>query len=282
MINPTKKYRKLLIKAGVLSEDQPTLIDPTNRELQSVKGKVVVLQQGAIHWYHWSEEMRNKVEFAITPNMMVYKDLISKKVKSFLLEFPIEDHYKIDKDWNERLDAVYYHGRIIPGKVNIEDLKKITETGVKVVMRGPVCKYYWIDEDIPGADYDKFREDFMELARTGRVDLQTPRYEEDAIVYDLNWHKFYFTLSNGEAFNVALQEAIACGTIPIVRSNGAYWWAHHLLVNFEDVDSLIEAFHQYRNEDLGEYSYLISKEIKERCSLEAIKEKFEYQKENPI
>jgi len=282
MINPTKRYRNLLVKAEVLSENDQTIIDPTNKQLQEVKGKIIVLQQGAIHWYHWSDKMRNKVKFAITPNLLVYKDLISKGVKTFLLEFPIDSKYKIDRNWNERLDAVFYHGRIIPGKVNLEDLKKITHSGVKVVMRGPVCKYYWTDEDILEDEYCKFREEFMELAQTGRVDLQTTRDDEDTIVYDLNWHKFYFSLSSGEAFNVALQEAIACGTVPIVRSNEAYWWAKHLLVNFNTADELIKAFHQYKNEDLDEYSFLIANEIKARCSLEAIHDKYEYQKENDI
>ena len=282
MTKPTEKYKRLLTKAEVLSESDNTIIDPTNRDLQKVNGKVIVLQQGTIHWYHWANEIREKVDFAITPNVNVYKELISKKVKSFLLEFPIEDHYNIQKDWNERLDALYYHGRILPGKVDLEDLKKVTSNGIKVVMRGPVCKHYWIDKDVKEEEHIKFKDEFMELASSGKVILQTARDSEEDMIYDLNWHKFYFTLSHGEAFNVALEEAIACGTVPLVRANGAYWWAHHLIATFRDAEELIDMFHRYVNEDLGEYSFLIASEIKKRCSLEAIHNKYEYQKEHAI
>ena len=281
MRKPTDKYRDLLVKANVISEEDKFVIDPNNKILSELDD-VILLQQGSVNWNDWSNYSRSKIRFAITPNIHIFKELISKRLKTFLLEFPIEDHFKKTTNWNEREDAVYYHGRIIPGKLNIEELEKISSAGIKIVARGPVCKQYWQDENLEDKKFIDFKDRFMKLVDEGKILLFSVASEEKAMIYDLNRYKFYFTLSSGEAFNLALEEAIACGTIPIVRSSGAYWWADHLLVNFKNVDRLIKAFHQYKKEDLDEYSNLIANEIKKRCSLEAIKEKFEYQKEHAI
>jgi uncharacterized protein (TIGR00730 family) len=100
-----------------------------------------------------------------------------------------------------------------------------------------------VDEAIK---YIEYKEKLKTLSNITFLPETQNKFE---LINNLNMFKFYFTLSTGEAFNVALQEAIACGTIPLVRKNSAYWWAERLRVDFTKVSELIEVFEKYKNSD---------------------------------
>ncbi len=274
IINPTLKYKNLLIKSNVISKNDECIIDPLDNDLNKVSD-IILLQQGHIDWDLNLEASINRIKFAITPNLFIYKILKSYRIKTSLIEFPIEDEFRKITNWNNREDAIYYHGRIIPGKINIEELISISNAGIKIVIRGPICKAYWTDIDIE--KFAEFKEKFLKIVKEGKVQLLEPAEDIDEIITDLNKYKFYFTLSEGEAFNIALEEAIACGTIPLVRKNEAYWWADKLIINFTSKEKLIKDYKLYVKDDLEEYSQLISNELKKRNSFKSTLEKFKNQ-----
>lgn len=276
IIEPTIRYQVLLTLCGVLDPTEDCIVDPFDNDLNKVSD-IVLLQQGNVNWDINSEESVSRIKFAITPNMFIYRLLTSYNIRTALLEFPIPDIFTKKTPWMDRENAIYYHGRIIPGKVDIDELMVLSDMGIKIVMRGPVCKAYWTDFDIEEEEFVKFRDKFMRIVDDGDVELLEATNDSDVIIEDLNKYKFYFSLSNGEAFNIALEEAIACGAVPIVRSNDAYWWADKLIVNFTNVERLANDFHMYSKDNLEEYSTLIATEIKKRDSFEVTLEKFKRQ-----
>jgi len=284
MLTPVNRYKELLIEAGVIEDSKFVLIEPLNKHIEKFDigiEALTILQQGAPKWILQNKILCSRIKQIFTPNFFVSET--TKEIKpTFILEFPIKNEFEKLNNWNEREDAIYYHGRVVPEKAPIRDLEDVCEHDIKVVMRGPVCKMYWINKDLEGDEYDDYRERFFDLVKDGKILHLQETDDSKVIIEDLNRYKFYFTLSVGEAFNIALQEAIACGTIPIVRKNGAYWWAHDLFVGFSITNTLFEYYSMYKDRNLEEYSDLIAKEIKARCSLKAICKKYEYQKTHVV
>lgn len=277
MSNPVNRYKELLIQAGIIEDSKLVLVEPTLKQLERFDISIhdlIVLQQGMPIWYYKQKVITDRIKEVLTPNMFVYKSL-KDYVPIHLIEFPILDMYQKKTSLNDRETAVYYNGRILPGKMPLEELEYAVKKGLPIVLRGPICKMYWEDEYVEGKEYDIYRSRVQELIDAKKVEYLEETEDPEVIIDDLNRYKFYFTLSNGEAFNLALQEAIACGTIPLVKNNGAYWWAHDLYVGFNDYKSLVKYYEMYKDKDLEEYSDMIAKEIKERCSLEAISKSFE-------
>lgn len=270
-----QRYKELLVESKVLDKEQKVLIEPTTKDFEEINDKVVVLQQGNECWDY---SVLNKIDFIITSSIWLKNKYSELNKKTILLEFPIKDIFKKKTNWKSREDSIYYHGRVLPEKVPLLDLKKILQSGIEVVMRGPICKKYWTEEDIETEEFNLYKKALLEIKSEFDNLLLLPATEdENIIINELNKYKFYFTISKGEAFNVALQEAIACGTMPIVRRNQAYWWADCLFSGFSKVEDLIVKYNVFKDEDLEEYSDIIAKEIKVRCSLEAIHDKYERQ-----
>lgn len=272
---PVRKYYDLLLRSKVLKNTDDVLIECDEDVLKNFKGEeVIILQQGKALWPIDDISILNKIKFIITSSLIVSK-FLEKRKKTFLLEFPIEDYFCKNKNYNDRESALYFHGRVISSKLPISDLGCLLRAGIKIVIRGPVCFEYWSQNKMTDEASIKYERELMDLSsKYSNLVLLGESHEKDVIVSDLNSYKFYFTLSTCEAFNLALQEAIACGAIPFVRNNGAYWWAHECYVGFEQVGELINLYGKYYNKDLKEYSSVISEEIQKRCSIDAIHKKF--------
>jgi len=260
------KYASLLKNCGVISDNDNVLIDPQDEDFK--KNNIIVLQQGNPLWN--IDKNKDKIKRVIVLSPLVFDIFLKKEIKTSLLEFPIPDVYRKITPWQNRQDAIYFHGRIVPGKLPIEDLEKLDQSGIKVYLRGPICKKYWTSDDINEKDFVEYKEKLKTLKNIIFLPETQDKFE---LINSLNKFKFYFTLSTGEAFNVALQEAIACGTIPLVRKNGAYWWAEKLKIDFSSVEELISLFERYKKSDIENYSDSISQQIKTRCSYSSMADK---------
>jgi len=270
-----QRYKELLIESKVLDKEQKVLIEPTTKDLEKIDDKVIVLQQGNECWDY---SVLDKIDFIITSSAWLKNKYSELDKKTILLEFPIRDVFKKKTNWKSREDSIYYHGRVLPEKVPLLDLKKILQSGIEVIIRGPICKKYWTEEDMETEEFNLYKKTLLEMeSEFENLHFLSATKDENVIINELNKYKFYFTISKGEAFNVALQEAIACGTMPIVRRNQAYWWADCLFSGFSKVEDLIVKYNVFKDKDLEEYSDIIAKEIKARCSLEAIRDKYERQ-----
>lgn len=280
-----KKYYDLLIKSGVLSSAEEVLIEPYNKDYD--ESNFTVLQQGAILFDF--KKYNTKVQKIITCSDILYDKLKKVHDKVYLLEFPIEDEYKKINRFIYRENAIYYHGRILPEKVLLEDLRKLLDSKIRVVLRGPICKEYWGNKDLEAEKFVDYKKQILELVEEyDNFTVLPETKDKNVIIKDLNKYRYYFTLSTGEAFNLALQEAIACGTIPIVRDMKLYLWADGLYIGFNSVE---EMMYKYDKENVNNryhiieseyFSSFISSEIKKRCSFEAIKLKFSNQLSNNI
>jgi hypothetical protein len=258
------KYYTLLKSSGIVSDDDSILIDPFEEDFKDKE--YIVLQQGQAEW----NLSNKKIKHIITPNVSIFEKL-SKKFEIYLIEFPIDTSiYSKTTDWNKREDAIYYHGRIIPQKLPIDELKHISDQGIKIVLQGPICKAYWIDEELNDSYYVDYKNKLMKLD----IEILDQAKDEKELAENLNKYKFYFTLSNGEAFNVALQEAISCGTIPLVKQSGAYWWSDKRHFPVQSVDDFIKKYKSIKDLDLENYSKHIAEDALENFSFDASYEKF--------
>jgi hypothetical protein len=151
------KYYTLLKSSGIVSDDDSILIDPFEEDFKDKE--YIVLQQGQAEW----NLSNKKIKHIITPNVSIFEKL-SKKFEIYLIEFPIDTSiYSKTTDWNKREDAIYYHGRIIPQKLPIDELKHISDQGIKIVLQGPICKAYWIDEELNDSYYVDYKNKLMKL-----------------------------------------------------------------------------------------------------------------------
>jgi hypothetical protein len=267
---PVNKYYEQLLNNGIIKESDNVLVDPRNEKEFPDINDLVILQQGDLSW---NVKNFSKIKYIFTPSLYLYeKYSYSKKI--FLIPFAIEPEYKKISKWSDRENALYYHGRIISEKLGIIGLTKLCSEGIKIVLRGPICKEYWTDKDIERPEFISYKEKVSKL----NIEFLPPTDDKEVIINDLNKYKFYFTLSNGECFNLALQEAIACGTIPLVKPNFAYWWAEHLILQFENTNELIKKFNGLKDMDMDEYSSLLSKELHKRFNYESLIKSYEYQK----
>lgn len=274
--NVVHRYKYLLEQSGLDFTGREVLIDPPEDKFKDVDN-VIVLQQGQYDWLD-NQECVDKVDYVITLSPVVKEECNKKHLKTIVLPFPISDIFQKKSKWTDREDVLYYHGRMIPSKTNVKEIENILKYDFQVVMRGPICKHYWADEDLKEKIFTDFKEQLLEIDKQyDNLTLLPGTQDQDLIIEELNKYKFYFTLSTGEAFNVALQEAIACGTIPIVKSNGAYWWADHLTLQFSYIGDLILKFNTCKDLNLEEYSDTIAEEIKRRCSFESIKKSYDEQ-----
>lgn len=274
--NVVHRYKYLLEQSGLDFTGKEVLIDPIPDKFKDLDN-VIVLQQGQHDWLD-NQDCVSKVDYVITLSPVVEEELKKKHLKTIVLPFPVPDVFQKKTKWSDREDVLYYHGRMIPSKTNVEEIENILKYGFQVAMRGPICKYYWAEEDLKEKIFTDFKEQLLKLDKQySNLTLLPGTQDQDLIVEELNKYKFYFTLSTGEAFNVALQEAIACGTVPIVRSNGAYWWADHLILEFRYIGDLILKFNTCKDLNLEEYSDTIAEEIKCRCSFESTKKSYDEQ-----
>jgi hypothetical protein len=268
VLGPVSKYYDLLVEAKILNIEDSVLVDPDDQDWSDYQD-IIILQQGEVRW---DLKKIPRAKMIITSSLIIFESF--RKLKNiFLIPFPIREKFKKIKNWKEREDAVYYHGRIIPQKLGFLSLSKIVNSGIKVVLRGPICKDYWSETDLT----DKLYLDYKEKISKLDLEFLPATNSEEVIIEDLNKYRFYFTLSNGEAFNLGLQEAVSCGTIPIVRHNDAYWWADHMLARFLTAENFIDIYNYLRKEDLEEYSTLLAKESDKRFNFNVLLRSFEDQ-----
>lgn len=258
------KYYFLLKQAEVISDKDDCLIEPNNEDFKH--DNHIVLQQGKENWKD------KKVKFVITENIDLFFHFKNKNFKTYLLEFPLEPYtFRKYTLWQKRENKVYFHGRIIPGKLPLEELKILKENNIPVVLQGPICKEYWTDKDIEKKEFIEYKKEIKKLKN---ITFLQETNDPKEIAKNLNKYKFYFTLSNGEAFNKALEEAIACGTIPLVKSSVAYWWAFPYIFQFHSIEKFLKLYNDFSKIDLEELSTIISNEAQKNFSLEAINYKF--------
>ncbi len=263
-----KKYYYLLLQSQVLSHEDNVVIEPFDEDFDLLEDKVIVLQQGEVNWN--VEKNRDKVKKVITSNVLIL-DHIGRLVYTVLLEFPINRKiFSNNIPWNERENILYYHGRIIPDKLPLEELKKLEEYNIPVVLQGPICKEYWTNKDIELNEFITYKEEIKKLKNITFLPAIT---DEKELAANLNKYKFYFSLSTGEAFNVALKEAISCGTVPLVKDLEAYYWCKKSCIKINTCENIKNFYEHSKNKDLTEYSNLISKEL-ERLSFSNTYEKY--------
>jgi glycosyltransferase involved in cell wall biosynthesis len=261
------KYYDLLLNSKVLNTEDKVYVEEIDRKNIKEEDSILLEQSS----YPISEETLKKVKCIITQHILVYESF-RNRIKTYLLEFPLSKSFKKTKKWSERENAIYFHGRITPSKLPLEFLKTISKE-IKIVLQGPICKKYWIDEELEDEFYKEYKQEILKI---NNIEFLEETKDENELSNNLNKYKFYFTLSKSEAYNVALQEAIACGTIPIVnKMPETYWWAKGLYFDFDnDPNEFIRTYKKLVNLDLEKYSDVIVDEINSRTSENSICDKF--------
>ena len=285
-MNPVQLYADRLQKAGVLKNTDQFCTEPIT--IHDVKNCTHILQQGKFNVDPKEIKKYDPNIIVITPNLFIYDESIKSGLKTYYCEFPVDTEIFFNKKvYTDRNTVLYYHGRIIPSKLPLEELKILNNFfKVPTILRGPICKKYWSQEDIEEKSFIEYKNEVQKLSF-----IQFLPETKDPLVIseDLNNSKFYFTLSKGESFNLALQEAMACGTIPIVRNNLAYAWADNLIFSFDSIEKFISLLNTIVDNsiDLTETSTLLSSFIKDEFSYASIYKKFissfwNYSFQNPV
>ena len=260
-------------------------------------GKYISIQgtSGDLGFEHLFERLEKaKPELCVTSNLSIWAKILLFKIKSGLnfelkyIPFGVDDVFSKTKKLKERRRALYYHGRIVEGKLPINSLDKLVNEVYKlkipVVLRGPIYKNYWTNYDINSDEAKEYKYKLEVIKDIYYPYLEVyPEIEysnqnrSEIISNELNQYKYYFTLSYSESFNLGLQEAMACGTIPVVLYNGAYNWADTAILKSFSLKNLINnVVSILKNEEkfedkLESYSDKLAFFTKKRFSLDSIK-----------
>ena len=167
---------------------------------------------------------------------------------------PCNPKFRLKIPWNERPKNCLYWGNLAAHKFNVEFLDLYKE----IDLYGKILK--------DGEYKDKILE-------SGCYKGYLP---EEKLVETINEYKYFVVPHNGyEPFMLTLQEAMQCGTIPLVTNtrnySNHYWidWARGLYLEFRNNKSLarwLRAKH-----DLEQFSFYISNEINKRHNYDRFK-----------
>lgn len=190
--------------------------------------------------------------------------------KTFSSHFPIESIFSNNIPWLDRENMFVILGNITSLKISEEFISLLKGSGLKIDCYG--MKYSKSKED------EKYLEKFEscnELVYKGFV-------QQRDVPSILNKYKYYVMPHNGtEVFNLALLQAIYCGTIPLIsndRNNTKYdgsWidWADGLYFGCKDASSLLENLIEINKEtpDHSTESKLISETATKKFPCDRIK-----------
>lgn len=274
-------YENMLRDIGAIDDNDIVLNEPIDWEIVKTRGKKVIVLCSSPRFD--KNRFSREIHKVFTPNKLVYDDLKRIGYNTFLLEFSLREKFSKNKQWKERRRGLYYHGRICPIKLPIDELSFIVDKGIEVTLRGPICKEYWTNVDADDPESVRYKNKILDMEKQyynfnvlESVDRES-EIRDEIISTDLNNYKYYFTLSKSESFNSALHESLGTGTIPIVRRNGAYWYANDLINEFTEIGNLIEIYYKLEKtplRTLEEHSTYLSTKILERTSLDNIKKKY--------
>jgi len=215
-------------------------------------------------------DVLNKKITTIYHSTPILKSFIREYYSGKLVElgFPIRSEFEITTPWSDRLDKFVFHGRIYEQKISIKFLKELQKHNIEIDLYGPVCKKYWSDEDESEEKYHIYKQ---EITKLDNVTLY-PQIVNSEVPQMLNKYKFFTIFSSGEAFNLSLQEAMACGTVPLVRWNDAFGWSENTLLKFYNEEVICDTYMGLKGKDLTGYSGAISTFIHNKYSFQIIKE----------
>jgi len=170
------------------------------------------------------------------------------------LYHPCNPKFRLKIPWNDRPRKCLYWGNLLPHKFDVKLLEMYRDIDIYGTIR-----------------YDgEYRDKILE---SGCYKGYIP---EDKLVDTINEYKYFVVPHSGyEPFMLTLQEAMQCGTIPLVTNSRdypkSYWidWAKGLYYEFGSLDLLVRWFKRDRN--LSDFSFYISDEIQKRHSYERFK-----------
>jgi len=170
------------------------------------------------------------------------------------LYHPCNPKFRLRIPWSERSKLCLYWGNLAPHKFNIEFLDLYRE----IDLYGRIlCDNEYKDKILESGCYKGY-------------------LPEEKLVDTINEYKYFVVPHKGyEPFMLTLQEAMQCGTIPLVTNSRDYpnhhWidWARGLYYEFRDVKSLVRWLKL--DHDLEAFSFSISNEINKRHSYDTFK-----------
>ncbi len=178
--------------------------------------------------------------------------------------FPVDDEeYRIKKDWKDRNGMFLYLGAISPLKLSEEFINLVSKTDLSID-----CYGFRFDRMPSYKEYFEKFDSCKNLKYKGLV--------KQSDVPDLmNDHKYFVMPHDGyEVFNIAMLQAIKCGTIPLVSNDRTTrefdytWidWAEGLYFGCNKIDELMTNIRTLSIEkpDHSEISFFISGESKKR------------------
>ncbi|RLE67011.1 MAG: hypothetical protein DRJ38_00125 [Thermoprotei archaeon] len=167
---------------------------------------------------------------------------------------PCNPKFRLKIPWDERPKKCLYWGNLAPHKFNVKFLELYDDIDVYGRIR---CDGEYKDRLLESGCYRGY-------------------LPEERLVDTINEYKYFVVPHDGyEPFMLTLQEAMQCGTIPLVTNSRdypkSYWidWAKGLYIEFRDVWQLSRWLR--RDRDLTQMSYGIAREIRRRHSYDRFK-----------
>ena len=167
---------------------------------------------------------------------------------------PCNPKFKLRIPWNERPKKCLYWGNLLPHKFD----PKFLELYQEIDLYGKIpCDNEYKDKILESGCYKGY-------------------LPEEKLIDTINEYKYFVVPHRGyEPFMLTLQEAMQCGTIPLVTNKRDYpnchWidWARGLYYEFRSLESLVQWLKT--DHDLGKFSFHISNEINKRHSYDTFK-----------
>lgn len=222
----------------------------------------------SLTWQYFLEKSNHIISLNYKPPDKEWPDELSRKIENRY--YPCDpDIFKVKTQWSDREKLFVHIGTICPLKLSLDFIRNIRSTNLKVDCFGPLVsveKQYL--EDINSTN---------QLDYNGVV-------SQDKIGDILNEYKYFILPHDGyEIFNITLQQAISCGTIPLVCNDmsgnfDSSWidWAEGLYYNCDNSEELINNMMKIESDSniRGNYSNYISDEAKKRWDYQEFKDYF--------
>lgn len=210
----------------------------------------------------------NEIDHFINLNYHPPNERYHRKVAPKVIDaiHPIEDKFKYETPWIERPKNFMYFGNLHHIKFNPEFIDAIEKTQMKIDVYGKI--------DTAPEDIQKRLKSSPNIKFGGFI-------PEEKLVETINSYKFMVVPHNGyEPFNLAIAEAIRCGTIPIVTnpegSDGrGDWlgWANDFYIRCTDIEHMIQTMNNAATMNLQEEAESASEEMIEKTSLKLFRER---------
>ena len=187
------------------------------------------------------------------------------KRKMYTAFMPMDpDIYKIKTLWRKRKNMFMYLGNIMKHKMSEDFLQKIQSTDITIDCYGKMSS---------DPDYAELFNSCKNVVHKGYV-------SQEKVSDVMNEYKFFVMPHEGpEPFNIAMLQAIMCGTIPLIvndrNASSASWidWAKDLYYSNNNVDEFIENLTNVSKEDDLSNAEIISQQISEMVNF-----RFDYKK----